>query len=124
MKEGLFTASINLEIIKMKPSTTNKDEKFFSEEVAKKELRKLKALREKNGVWFGLGMMGMIGWSVAVPALLGAALGIWLDKSYPQSFSWTLTFLTTGIIAGSIIAWSWVLKEDREVHKNNDENDG
>lgn len=108
----------------MKPSTTNKDEKFFSEEVAKKELRKLKALREKNGVWFGLGMMGMIGWSVAVPALLGAALGIWLDKSYPQSFSWTLTFLTTGIIAGSIIAWSWVLKEDREVHKNNDENDG
>jgi ATP synthase protein I len=108
----------------MKPSATNKDEKFFSEEVAKKELRKLKALREKNGVWFGLGMMGMIGWSVAVPALLGAALGIWLDKSYPQSFSWTLTFLTTGIIAGSIIAWSWVLKEDREVHKNNEENDG
>lgn len=124
MKEGLFIASTNLEIIKMKPSATNKDEKFFSEEVAKKELRKLKALREKNGVWFGLGMMGMIGWSVAVPALLGAALGIWLDKSYPQSFSWTLTFLTTGIIAGSIIAWSWVLKEDREVHKNNEENDG
>jgi ATP synthase protein I len=124
LKEGLFIASTNLEIIKMKPSATNKDEKFFSEEVAKKELRKLKALREKNGVWFGLGMMGMIGWSVAVPALLGAALGIWLDKSYPQSFSWTLTFLTTGIIAGSIIAWSWVLKEDREVHKNNEENDG
>ena len=28
-------------------------------------------------------MMGLIGWSVAVPTLLGAALGIWLDKHHP-----------------------------------------
>ena len=37
------------------------------------------------GVWFGLGMMGLIGWSVVVPTLLGAALGIWLDKRHPGS---------------------------------------
>jgi len=24
-------------------------------------------------------MMGLIGWSVAIPTLLGAALGLWLD---------------------------------------------
>ena len=107
----------------MEHSTKNNEENFFGEEVAKKEKRKLKALKEKNSVWFGLGMMGMVGWSVAVPALLGAALGIWLDKSYPQTFSWTLTFLTAGIIGGIIIAWSWVNKEDKEVHKNNAEND-
>lgn len=107
----------------MEPSKNSDQENFFSEEVAKKEKRKLKALKEKNGVWFGLGMMGMVGWSVAVPALLGAALGIWLDKSYPQTFSWTLTFLMVGIIGGVIIAWSWVNKEDKEVHKNNEEND-
>ncbi|WP_086540408.1 AtpZ/AtpI family protein [Algoriphagus antarcticus] len=107
----------------MEPSRNSDQENFFSEEVAKKEKRKLKALKEKNGVWFGLGMMGMVGWSVAVPALLGAALGIWLDKSYPQTFSWTLTFLMVGIIGGVIIAWSWVNKEDKEVHKNNEEND-
>jgi ATP synthase protein I len=34
-------------------------------------------------VWFGLGMMGLIGWSVAIPTLLGAALGLWLDKRHP-----------------------------------------
>jgi ATP synthase protein I len=107
----------------MEPETTSNEENTFSKEVAKKEKRKLKALKEKNGVWFGLGMMGMVGWSVAVPALLGAALGIWLDKSYPQTFSWTLTFLMVGIIGGVIIAWSWVNKEDKEVHKNNEEKD-
>ncbi|MEH6406092.1 MAG: AtpZ/AtpI family protein [Leeuwenhoekiella sp.] len=104
-------------------STSNKNQNSFSEEIAKKEKRKLKALRKKNGVWFGLGMMGMVGWSVAVPALLGAALGLWLDKSHPQSFSWTLTFLMTGIITGGIIAWYWVQKEDKEIHNDKDDND-
>ena len=107
----------------MEQTTPNDKKGFFGKEVAKKEKRKLKALKEKNSVWFGLGMMGMVGWSVAVPALLGAALGIWLDKSYPQTFSWTLTFLMVGITGGIIIAWSWVNKEDKEVHKNNEEND-
>lgn len=106
----------------MQPST-NKKEKNFSDEVTKKEKRKLKAQHENSGVWFGLGMMGMIGWSVAVPSLLGAGLGIWLDKTHPQSFSWTLTFLMAGIITGGIIAWYWVQNEDKEMHKNkgNDE---
>ena len=33
--------------------------------------RKLKARKHQaHGVWFGLGMMGLIGWSVVVPTLL------------------------------------------------------
>ena len=93
----------------------------FSKQVAEKEKRKLKALRSKNKVWFGLGMMGMIGWSVVVPALLGALTGLWLDKRYPQSFSWTLTLLIAGLITGSIIAWYWVDKEDKAMHTDKEE---
>ncbi|MEP7278597.1 MAG: AtpZ/AtpI family protein [Bacteroidota bacterium] len=107
----------------MEPATNDKEENIFSEEVAKKEKRKLKALHENNGVWFGLGMMGMVGWSVTVPSLLGAALGIWLDKTHPQSFSWTLTILIVGIVTGSIIAWYWVDKEYKEMHNNKDKDD-
>jgi ATP synthase protein I len=44
-----------------------------------------------------LGMMGLIGWSVAVPTLLGAALGIWLDKHHPGKHSWTLALLVAGL---------------------------
>ncbi len=107
----------------MEPAANDKEDNFFSDEVAKKEKRKLKAQQDKNGVWFGLGMMGMIGWSVAVPSLLGAALGVWLDKRNLQSFSWTLSLLVVGIITGCIIAWYWVDKEDKEMHKNTKEND-
>ena len=52
-----------------------KDRSAFSRAVAAKAARKLKARRNPaQGVWFGLGMMGLGGWSVAVPTLLGAAL--------------------------------------------------
>jgi ATP synthase protein I len=108
----------------MEPDTNKKDENFFSNQVAEKEKRKIKALKENNGsVWSGLGMFGMIGWSVVVPSLLGAALGIWLDKIYPESFSWTLTFLFIGLITGSFIAWYWVSKEDKEMHQNKEQKD-
>lgn len=107
----------------MEPATNDKENNFFSDEVARKEKRKLKALHNKNNVWFGLGMMGMIGWSVAVPSLLGAALGLWLDKTHPQTFSWTLSLLIVGIVTGSAIAWYWVDKEDKEMHNNKEEND-
>ena len=107
----------------MEPATDDKENNFFSDEVARKEKRKLKALQDKNGVWFGLGMMGMIGWSVAVPLLLGATLGLWLDKWHPQSFSWTLTCLLAGLVTGSVIAWYWIAKEDKEMHKKNEDDD-
>lgn len=96
----------------MEPEKNRNNENIFSKRVAEKEIRKLKALKEKKeSAWMGLGMFGMVGWSVAVPTLLGVALGIWLDKSYPQSFSWTLTCLILGLIAGCLIAWNWVIKE-------------
>ena len=102
----------------MEPGANKKkDGNVFSQQVGDKERRKLKALGEKKkSVWSGLGMFGMVGWSVVVPMLLGAILGIWLDKIYPQSFSWTLTFLIIGLLIGCLIAWFWVANEHREIN--------
>ncbi|MBU2572938.1 MAG: AtpZ/AtpI family protein [Elusimicrobia bacterium] len=93
-------------------------------EVGAKAARKLRAQRHvTRGVWFGLGMMGLIGWSVVVPTLLGAALGIWLDRHYPGSHSWTLMLLVTGLGVGCLNAWNWVTKEDTEIREEQDDND-
>ena len=89
----------------------------FSQEVGAKAARKLKARRNAGqGVWFGLGMMGLIGWSVVVPTLLGAALGIWLDQHYPGAHPWTLALLVAGLVIGCLNAWHWVASEDRAMH--------
>lgn len=97
-------------------------ESDFSRRVAAQAARKLKAKRgAKRSIWFGLGMSGLIGWSVTVPALLGAALGIWIDKNYPNRFSWTLMLLLFGLIIGCFSAWHWVASEYKEMQEDSDE---
>jgi len=101
-----------------------KDRTAFSREIGAKAARKLKARRTStHGVWFGLGMMGIIGWSVVVPTLLGAALGIWVDSRHPGSHSWTLMLLVIGLVVGCLNAWHWVCKENKEIRKEEENND-
>ena len=90
-----------------------KDDDLFGRTIGTKETRKLNALKEKKqSEWFGLGMFGMVGWSITVPTFLGTLGGMWLEKHYQQSFSWTLTGLISGLILGCFIAWNWIIKED------------
>ena len=84
-------------------------------EIARKAERKLHAAEngERREVWFGLGMFGLVGWAVAVPTLLGVAVGAWLDRVAPGEFSWTLALLLGGVALGCINAWWWVSKESQ-----------
>ena len=94
--------------------TISKRNADLAGQVGAKAARKLKARRNgTQGVWFGLGMMGLIGWSVTVPTLLGAALGIWLDQHYPGKHAWTLALLMAGLAIGCLNAWHWVAREER-----------
>ena len=94
----------------------------FSRQVGAQAARKLKAQRgAKRSIWFGLGMSGLIGWSVTVPTLIGAALGIWVDKHYPSRFSWTLMLLLIGLVIGCGTAWHWVDSQYKEMQEDTDE---
>jgi ATP synthase protein I len=90
----------------------SEEAKELSEKVGSRETRKIKARRDKDrGVWFGLGMFGLVGWSVAVPTLIGVAVGVWIDRTWPGRYSWTLMGLVLGVIVGCINAWYWVKRE-------------
>ena len=93
----------------------------FAEQIGAKAARKLRARRGPHGVWFGLGMMGLIGWSVAIPTLLGAALGHWLDTRHTGRHAWTLALLVAGLVIGCLNAWHWVAKEDTAMAEGDDE---
>jgi ATP synthase protein I len=95
----------------------------FSREVGEKEKRKVKSQSEnKKSPWSGFGLFGIIGWSIVTPTLAGAALGIWLDKRFPQpSISWTLSFLIIGLVVGCLGAWRWINKEHKDMHKTKEE---
>lgn len=86
--------------------------------------RKIKAQQKvSKTIWSGLGMMGLIGWAVVVPTLLGAALGIWIDHHHPGPRSWTLALLMLGLTLGCFNAWRWVDKEHQAIHKQDEEDE-
>lgn len=90
----------------------------LSQKIARQLARKQAAQSHKNNsLWAGLGLMGIVGWSVVVPTLLGALLGRWLDANYPNEHSWTLALLIAGLTLGCFKAGYWVSKEHKNMHQ-------
>jgi ATP synthase protein I len=85
----------------------------FDTRIARRAARKLKAQRGGAHSATGFGMFGVIGWSVAVPTVLGAWLGVWWDKHHQGSRSWTLALLVAGLAIGCANAWYWVAQQTR-----------
>lgn len=83
----------------------------------------MKARRQQTSIWFGLGTFGVIGWSVAIPALLGILIGVWIDSNWQSRFSWTLMLLLTGIILGCLNAWHWIERERQMIEEEKDQDD-
>jgi ATP synthase protein I len=104
----------------MKPSkpmdspNDRRTQRKFERQVSEKATRKIQARREGDrSIWAGLGLFGIVGWSVMIPTLLGIALGIWIDKRFPSPYSWTLMLLFVGVVLGCWNAWYWIQREQR-----------
>ena len=67
--------------------------------------------------------MGLIGWSVTVPTLAGAALGLWVDHHYPGGHSWTLALLVAGLSLGCLNAWRWLSQQERAIRGQQEDHD-
>lgn len=108
----------------VRKKTEPKIQPLLAQQVGAKAARKIRAQRNPTpGVWFGLGMMGLIGWSVTIPTLIGAAVGLWLDTHYPGGRSWTLALLMGGLAIGCFNAWHWVDKEDKAMREQGEGED-
>ena len=93
-----------------------KSHNTLADTVGAKEDRKVRAREDAHrSVWFGFGMFGIIGWSVAVPAVACIALGVWIDTRWPSPYSWTLMLLFIGVILGCANAWYWVTRERKKL---------
>ena len=80
--------------------------------VSRRQAEKLRSRREgRPNIDRGLATSGIVGWSIAVPTLLGVAAGVWLDRRLGSDVSWTLTLLAVGLLVGCLTAWYWVRRE-------------
>jgi ATP synthase protein I len=96
----------------------------FPQEVHVRERRKLRARKKKTDeVWFGLGMFGMVGWSVAIPTVLGIFMGVWIDLTWTSRYSWTLMLLVVGLAIGCANAWFWINRQRRSISRDREDDD-
>ncbi len=94
-------------------------EEQFRRRLAARRSRFLRARQQgERPAWFGLGMFGLVGWSVAIPTVSLTALGLWVDRRWHGPYSWTLMLLVIGIALGCLNAWFWVSRERSEITKD------
>jgi ATP synthase protein I len=102
-------------MVESEDTGTHRAAQRMQAEVARRAERRERARRERDrGIWFSLGLLGVVGWSVTIPALLGVALGTWIDGRWPSRVSWTLTLLLLGIVLGGVNAWRWVQGQSQD----------
>lgn len=83
--------------------------------VASREARMIRRRRQgAPNVFRAVALVGLIGWSVVLPMLIGIAIGTWIDHRWPSRFSWTLMLLVGGLAAGCWNAWSRIREEEED----------
>ncbi|MEZ4485074.1 MAG: AtpZ/AtpI family protein [Syntrophotaleaceae bacterium] len=91
-------------------------EEEFRRRLVVRRSRFLRARQQgERPAWFGLGMFGLVGWSVAIPTVSLTALGVWVDRRWTSPYSWTLMLLVIGMALGCLNAWIWVSRERRDI---------
>jgi ATP synthase protein I len=56
--------------------------------------------------WRSLGVLGMVGWPIALASIAGVLLGRWLDSHWHTRPQFTLLFLVVGVAIGCYTAWT------------------
>lgn len=73
--------------------------------------RRVQAQREgRRSLGQDLALIGVIGWTVVIPTLLGIYSGRWLDRRFGTGVFWTLGLLTAGVVLGCALAWQRLTK--------------
>lgn len=55
-----------------------------------------------------LGQIGILGWMVVIPALLGLWSGHWLDRRFGTGVFFSAPLLMAGAALGLWLAWRWM----------------
>jgi ATP synthase protein I len=55
-----------------------------------------------------LAQIGVLGWIIVVPILIGVFAGRWLDQKFHSGLFWTAPLLMLGTVLGCWSAWRWM----------------
>ena len=62
--------------------------------------------------WRSLGVVGMVGWPIALGSVGGTFVGRYLDSRFDTGIRLTLMLMTAGLLAGCFTAWKTVAQKN------------
>jgi len=81
----------------------------LADSVRERRARVERGRREgERSVWENLSWMGVLGWLIVTPTLVGIFVGRWLDRSAGTGIFWTAALLFAGLCVGAYLAWKKV----------------
>ena len=54
--------------------------------------------------------VGVLGWLIVAPTLLGVLVGHWIDGQFGTGIFWSAPMLLAGLVLGCWLAWKWIQK--------------
>jgi len=93
-----------------RPSTPrDTDKPALLEEVQRQAGRRQRSLREGEPTLLRqLSTLGVLGWVIVLPMLLGLAGGRWLDHRLGTGITFSAALLLQGVAVGAVAAWRWM----------------
>jgi len=74
--------------------------------------RRAKAIRDgERSIGRNLALIGVIGWTIVTPTLIGIYFGRKLDRAFTSGIFWTLGLLVIGLALGCWLAWKRMHRE-------------
>jgi|SRR6516162_8768768 ATP synthase protein I len=58
-----------------------------------------------------VGQIGVLGWMIVAPTLLGLFVGRWLDGTFGSGIFWSAGLLVLGVTIGFWSAWNWMHRQ-------------
>ncbi|MGA8445749.1 MAG: AtpZ/AtpI family protein [Roseiarcus sp.] len=58
-----------------------------------------------------LGQIGVLGWAIVAPVLIGVVIGRWLDRTFATGVFFTAPLIMLGAAAGLWTAWRWMHRQ-------------
>jgi len=55
-----------------------------------------------------VGQIGVLGWIIVVPILIGLFVGRWIDRALGTGIFWSAPLLLVGVVIGCWSAWRWM----------------
>jgi ATP synthase protein I len=74
--------------------------------VRRRRARRERWLREgERPLGHNLAMIGVLGWLVVTPTLIGVFAGRWLDRTFQSGIFWAVSLMFAGLCVGCWLAW-------------------